>query len=197
MEQKPRRLLQPVPGLLPKPDNAVNPLSIRGAKLLTMRINAITNWAYGVTVLLTALSGAAFILSTNSAIKERQAVEQHLVLDTLGEELALGAETRTDEARLYVMRGDARHLEAFHRAEDEERKREEAVKTAANFGAAPSEIAVLKDIVERPRHSTRSRSPPSRPIRRATVRPRGKGYSGRSTSACRLHFWTRLRGFAT
>ncbi len=112
-----------------------------------MRINAITNWAYGVTVLLTALSGAAFILSTDSAIKERQAVEQHLVLDTLGEELALGAETRTDEARLYVMRGDARHLEAFHRAEDEERKREEAVKTATNFGASPSEIAVLQDIV--------------------------------------------------
>lgn len=112
-----------------------------------MRINAITNWAYGVTVLLTGLSGAAFILSTDSAIRERQAVEQHLVLDTLGEELALGAETRSDEARLYVMRGDERHLEAFHRAEEEERRREEATKTAANFGATPAEIAALQEIV--------------------------------------------------
>lgn len=112
-----------------------------------MRINAITNWAYGVTVLLTGLSGAAFILSTDSAIKERQAVEQHLVLDTLGEELALGAETRSDEARLYVMRGDERHLEAFHRAEEEERRREEATKTATNLGATPAEIAALQDIV--------------------------------------------------
>ncbi|OCO98387.1 MULTISPECIES: diguanylate cyclase [unclassified Ensifer] len=112
-----------------------------------MRINAITNWAYGVTVLLTGLSGAAFILSTDSAIKERQAVEQHLVLDTLGEELALGAEMRSDEARLFVMRGDERHLEAFHRAEEEERRREEATKTAPNFGASPGEIAALQEIV--------------------------------------------------
>ncbi|WP_429810944.1 diguanylate cyclase [Ensifer sp. B1-9] len=111
-----------------------------------MRINAITNWAYGVTVLLTGLSGTAFILSTNSAIEERQAVEQHLVLDTLGEELALGAEVRTDEARLYVMRGDERHLEAFHRAEGEERRREEAIKTATNFGATPGELAALHEM---------------------------------------------------
>ncbi|MEI2299930.1 diguanylate cyclase [Ensifer sp. MJa1] len=112
-----------------------------------MRINAITNWAYGITVLLTGLSGAAFILSTDSAIKERQAVEQHLALDTLGEELALGAEMRSDEARLYVMRGDERHLDAFHRAEEEERRREEAVKTAPNFGASAGEMAVLQEIV--------------------------------------------------
>lgn len=112
-----------------------------------MRINAITNWAYGVTVLLTGLSGAAFILSTDSAIRERQAVEQHLVLDTLGEELALGAEVRTDEARLYVMRSDERHLEAFHRAEEEERKREEAIKTATSFGASQAEIAALQEIM--------------------------------------------------
>ncbi|MEI3850659.1 MULTISPECIES: sensor domain-containing diguanylate cyclase [Ensifer] len=113
-----------------------------------MRINAITNWAYGVTVLLTGLSGAAFILSTDSAIRERQAVEQHLVLDTLGEELALGAEVRSDEARLYVMRGgDERHLEAFHRAEGEERKREEAIKTATSFGASQGEIAALQEIM--------------------------------------------------
>jgi hypothetical protein len=68
-----------------------------------MRINAITNWAYAVTVVLTALSGGAFILSTNSANEERLAVEEHLAFDTLAEELALGAEERTDEARLYVM----------------------------------------------------------------------------------------------
>ncbi|HEV7305418.1 sensor domain-containing diguanylate cyclase [Ensifer sp.] len=111
-----------------------------------MRINAITNWAYAVTVLLTGLSGAAFILSTDSAIKERSAVEQHLALDTLGEELALGAELRTDEARLYVMRDDERHLEAFHRAEEEESKREQAIKTATDFGATPGEIAALQQI---------------------------------------------------
>ena len=84
-----------------------------------MRINAITNWAYGVTVVLTALSGSAFILSADSAIRERRAVEEHLALDALAEELALGAEERSDEARLYVMRGEERHLDAFHGTEGE------------------------------------------------------------------------------
>ena len=32
-----------------------------------MRISTITNWAYGITVALTVLSGAAFILSARSA----------------------------------------------------------------------------------------------------------------------------------
>ena len=31
-----------------------------------MRISTITNWAYGITVALTGLSGAAFILSKPS-----------------------------------------------------------------------------------------------------------------------------------
>ncbi|TGS36262.1 diguanylate cyclase, partial [Mesorhizobium sp. M8A.F.Ca.ET.182.01.1.1] len=75
-----------------------------------MRISAITNWAYGVTVVLTALSGAAFIMSSRSAVEERVAVEEHLTLDSLAEDLALGAEVRSDEARLFVMRGEERHL---------------------------------------------------------------------------------------
>jgi len=46
-----------------------------------MRISTITNWAYGITVLLTVLSGAAFILSAYSANQERITVQEHLVLD--------------------------------------------------------------------------------------------------------------------
>ncbi|OCP38412.1 diguanylate cyclase [Ensifer sp. LC163] len=111
-----------------------------------MRINAITNWAYGVTVLLTGLSGAAFILSTNSAIEERQAAEQHLVLDTLGEDLALGAEERSDAARLYVMRGDLRHLERFHGKEEAERTHEAAIRNVREFGASPAELAALQEV---------------------------------------------------
>jgi len=111
-----------------------------------MRINAITNWAYGVTVVLTVLSGSAFILSANSANQERIAVEEHLAFDTLGEELALGAEERSDEARLYVMGGDERHLEAFHGKEGEERRREAAIKNARAQGASAAEMSALQDI---------------------------------------------------
>ena len=111
-----------------------------------MRINAITNWAYGVTVVLTVLSGGAFILSASSANEERRAVEEHLAFDTLAEELALGAEERSDEARLYVMRGDERHLEAFHGREGEEHRREAAIKNARAQGASPAELAALAEI---------------------------------------------------
>lgn len=111
-----------------------------------MRIDAITNWAYGITVLLTVLSGTAFILSANSADQERLAVEEHRVLEALGADLALGAEERSDEARLYVMRGDERHLEAFHGKEGEERRHEQAIKSAKSLDASQEEMAALAEI---------------------------------------------------
>ncbi len=117
-----------------------------------MRITTITNWAYGITVILTALSGASFILSSRAALQERAAAEEHLVLDTLAEELAVGAEVRSDEARLYVMRGEERHLQAFHAEEQSERRREAAAtKLAARTlttAEAQALLAVDKDAEE-------------------------------------------------
>lgn len=86
-----------------------------------MRINEITNLAYAVTVALTVLSGTAFILSGYSADQERRAVEEHITLDSLAEELALGAELRSDDARLYILRGDDRFLGRFYVEENKER----------------------------------------------------------------------------
>lgn len=54
------------------------------------------------------------------------AVEEHLTLDSMAEELALGAEVRSDEARLFVMRSEERHLNAFCADEESERRREMA-----------------------------------------------------------------------
>ncbi|MCR6497608.1 diguanylate cyclase [Shinella sp. CPCC 101442] len=108
-----------------------------------MRITTITNWAYGITVVLTALSGTAFILSSRSALEERATAEQHLMLDTLAEELALGAEVTSDEARLYVMRGEERHLQAFQVSEGEERRREAAAAKLASQGLVPAEAQAL------------------------------------------------------
>jgi diguanylate cyclase (GGDEF)-like protein len=113
-----------------------------------MRITTITNWAYGITVVLTAVSGASFMMSSRSALQERAAVEEHLTLDTLAEELELGAELRSDEARLYVMRGEARHLEAFHAEEELERRREAVATRLATQNLAPTEAEALKKIVQ-------------------------------------------------
>lgn len=111
-----------------------------------MRISTITNWAYGITLVLTVLSGLTFILSSRSLHSERAAVEHLLALDKLAEDLALGAEIRTDEARLYVMRGDARHLAAFHVAEAEERRREAAISEARALGVTDDELQLLERI---------------------------------------------------
>ncbi|XUY28971.1 diguanylate cyclase [Agrobacterium sp. rho-8.1] len=111
-----------------------------------MRISTITNWAYGITVALTAVSGAAFLMSSRSAFEERLAVEEHLTLDTLTEELALEAETRTDEARLYVMRGEDRHLLAFRAEEETERSLETAAEMILTQGLPPAEAKALKEV---------------------------------------------------
>ncbi|WP_332302832.1 diguanylate cyclase [Rhizobium sp. GR12] len=111
-----------------------------------MRISTITNWAYGVTVVLTALSGAAFIMSVRSAVDERIAVEEHLKVDSLAEELALGAEVRSDDARLYVMRGEERHLLAFQRDEEAERRREAAADQLLSVGLPSAEADAMRKI---------------------------------------------------
>ncbi|MBB2974232.1 diguanylate cyclase (GGDEF)-like protein [Mesorhizobium sp. RMAD-H1] len=111
-----------------------------------MRISTITNWAYGITVALTALSGASFIMSSHSAVEERRAVEEHLALETLAEELALGSEIRSDDARLYVMRGEDRHLQAFHADEESERRLEAAATKLASRNLSSAETAALSEI---------------------------------------------------
>lgn len=112
-----------------------------------MRITSITNWAYGITVILTALSGGAFMMSSHSALDERAAVEQHLTLDTLAEDLALGAELGSDEARHYVMRGDERYLKEFNAEENSERTVEATATKLAARGLAPGEAEALKAVV--------------------------------------------------
>jgi len=111
-----------------------------------MKISTITNWAYGVTVFLTVLSGIAFMLSVKSAHDERRAVEEHLVLNELGEDLEIDAELRTDEARLYVMRGDAAHLGKFEAINAEEHRLEDKARHADEFGATKEELALLLEI---------------------------------------------------
>jgi diguanylate cyclase (GGDEF)-like protein len=111
-----------------------------------MRLSTITNLAYTVTLVLTALSAAAFILSARSAALERLAVERHLELDELAEQLALLAEERTDEARLYVMRGDERHLASFYVDEDQERRLEKAVDHLSGSTETPAERDIFRAI---------------------------------------------------
>jgi diguanylate cyclase (GGDEF)-like protein len=110
-----------------------------------MRISTITNWAYGITVLLTGLSGAAFLVSARAADHERAAVEQDLAFDAVAEDLSLGAEALTDEARLYAMRGAARHLDAYRHEAVVVRGRDRALQQVRRMAAAPAELAAIAE----------------------------------------------------
>lgn len=112
-----------------------------------MRISTITNWAYATTVVLTALSGASFILSARSADHERVTVTNAWQLDTTVNSLMAGAEQTTEDARLYIIKGDDRYLKAFQLSEGQERQREKAVKGLRTSVLVPQEIAAL-DAVE-------------------------------------------------
>jgi diguanylate cyclase (GGDEF)-like protein len=111
-----------------------------------MRISTITNWAYGVTVGLTLLSGGAFILSARSADHERQAVVESQALDELSERLTMAAEQTSEDARLFVMRGEDRHLQAFRGDENGERDREQALKSFKAAALLPQEMALIQEI---------------------------------------------------
>ncbi len=110
-----------------------------------MRISTITNWAYSVTVLLTGLSAAAFLMSAKAASNERAAVEEHLLFNALAESLSLGTEQLSDEARLYAVRGEARHLRAYLYEANEVRSRDLALQQVRQAGASPAELAAVAE----------------------------------------------------
>ncbi|MBB4171981.1 MULTISPECIES: hypothetical protein [unclassified Rhizobium] len=150
-----------------------------------MRISTITNWVYAVTVVLTVLSGGAFILSAHSAVRERAAVETRQRLDELVDQLALAAEQTTEDARLFAMRREERHLQAFRGAQGEERAREEAIKGLKSTDLSPPELFALRrletdaealDQIEEKRLLTTGT---------AIAIASGKPFSDRSTNACR------------
>jgi len=109
-----------------------------------MRISTITNWAYGATVLLTGLAGAAFITAAVAADRERAAVERHLALDEAAEALIAGTEELTDEARLFAMREQPRHLTAYRHEQAVDRTREQALDRARRLDPSPQERAALE-----------------------------------------------------
>ncbi len=112
-----------------------------------MRISTITNWAYAITVCLTFLSGSAFIMAVGSVDQERDAANAAWKLDEIVGQLQRAAEQTTEDARLYVMKGDERYLTAFKAADTEERARELAVKRFVNADLTEQERKALQTIV--------------------------------------------------
>lgn len=83
-----------------------------------MRIATITNWAYGLTLLLTFGSGAAFMLAVNADKDERAAVEERSAYLRIADDIDIIIERMTDQARLYAMRGGIAHKRAWQHDRD-------------------------------------------------------------------------------
>jgi diguanylate cyclase (GGDEF)-like protein len=113
-----------------------------------MRISTITNWAYAITVALTLLSGAAFITAVRSVDQERDAATNAWKLDEIVEKLQGAAEQTTEDARLYVFKGDDRYLKAFQAADAQERAREQSVKRLYTSELTDQERTALQTIVD-------------------------------------------------
>lgn len=111
-----------------------------------MRLSTITNLAYAITLIFTTVSATTFILSARSASQERAAIQDHLDLDDLAEELAITADERTEEARLYVMRGNDQYLAKFYVDEDQEKRLESNLDKLAAHGVSPSEEKLFQTI---------------------------------------------------
>jgi diguanylate cyclase (GGDEF)-like protein len=111
-----------------------------------MRISTITNWAYAITVGLTLLSGTAFIVAARSANDERDATEKAWKLDEQVESLSRAAEQTTEDARLYIQKGEERYLKAFRAVDVDERAREKSLKALTAVGLTEQELAALKAI---------------------------------------------------
>ncbi|WP_340313523.1 diguanylate cyclase [Rhizorhabdus argentea] len=110
-----------------------------------MRISTITNFAYGATLLLTGVSAIAFVTSASAILEERVAVQQRAELDDLGDDLAISAEKRSDEARLYTMRGNERHLRAFRHEEQVAKTRERTLARLRQRELTPAEMLALDE----------------------------------------------------
>lgn len=110
-----------------------------------MRLATITNWAYGVTLVLTLSSGATMLLASNAHERERAAVAHRYALDrattALGKTMFLSAE----HARQFVATGDPVYRFLY----DSDRKARGDVETriapVVQAGALPDELHLLRE----------------------------------------------------
>ncbi len=110
-----------------------------------MRLVAITNWAYGITVALTLASGTTMLLASSAQQRERAAVDQRYALDhataTIGDDtLAL-----SELARQFVINGDPADLLAYRRAHAELAPVEARTRHIRDAGATTDELRSLHE----------------------------------------------------
>lgn len=109
-----------------------------------MRIATITNWAYGLTLILTFGSGAAFMAAVRADGDERQAVEQRSDYLEISEQLEIVGDRLRDQARLYAMRGGAAYKAAWQQETLEVQRIDRAVTRLKESPLSPAAEAAIQ-----------------------------------------------------
>ena len=110
-----------------------------------MRIATITNWAYGLTLLMTFGSGAAFMAAVAADRDERAAVEQRSAYLRIANDIEMIVERMTDQARLYVMRGEIAHKRGWERDRDGASAVDRMTARLQTLPLSPPEASALRE----------------------------------------------------
>ncbi len=110
-----------------------------------MRLVAITNWAYGVTVALTLASGTTMLLASSAQQRERAAVDQRYALDRATATIEDDALALSELARQFAINGDVADLLAYRRAQADLAPVEMRTRHIRDAGAASDELRSLHD----------------------------------------------------
>lgn len=114
-----------------------------------MRLATITNWAYGATVLLTIASAVTMIFASNAQDRERAAVAQRHFLEQSSTSVEEDVTALSDQARSYVITGDAKHLADYRRDAGLLQTIEARLHQVNTFQAQPVELAAIADAMRR------------------------------------------------
>jgi diguanylate cyclase (GGDEF)-like protein len=110
-----------------------------------MRLSAITNWAYGVTVALTLASGATMLLASAAQDTERAASIQREQLDEATAHIAEDVLALSGLARQYVVVADPSDLLAYQREAQILGKVEDRTRHMRDAGAGAEELRLLHE----------------------------------------------------
>ncbi|KPL68672.1 DeoR faimly transcriptional regulator [Erythrobacter sp. SG61-1L] len=112
-----------------------------------MRLATITNWAYGITVALTFVTGTTMLLASNAQQDERAAVELRHSLGKATARLNVDTRALTDHARQFLDTGDQSYLIAYRRELADLGTVERRIAHIEDAGASADELAALKEAV--------------------------------------------------
>lgn len=110
-----------------------------------MRLATITNWAYGMTVVLALASGTAMLLASAAQDRERAAVAQRFDLDRATATVAEDVAVLSRLARQFAISGNLADLTAYRREAGLLRAVEERTRHIRDAGAGIDELRALHE----------------------------------------------------